>query len=125
MSSSPQRPLSPHLQVYRLPLTGLISITHRITGVLLSVCLFGLLAILLAMVCGERGYCLLQYYLNHWLIQPLFWGVIFSLYFHLCHGVRHLLWDAGRGFAKTDLQRLALFELAASAVLTAATWTVF
>jgi succinate dehydrogenase / fumarate reductase cytochrome b subunit len=120
-----QRPLSPHLQVYRLPLTGLISITHRITGVLLSLGLLLFLVLLLAIAGGESAYQTLQTALNHGLINLLLWGFIASLFFHLCHGIRHLLWDRGLTLAKADLQRFALYELAAAVLLTVLTFVVF
>lgn len=124
MSSSP-RPLSPHLQVYRLPLTGLISITHRMTGVFLSLCLVLLLALLVVLALGESSYIAMQQLMDFWLFKLVYWGIIFSLYFHLCHGLRHLLWDAGKGFVKADLQRLAFIELAATGLLTAVTLLFF
>ena len=111
------RPLSPHLQVYRLPLTGLISITHRITGVLLSLGLFLFLAVVVSIAAGESSYNALQSFLGSWLGLVLYWGFIYALFFHLVHGFRHLLWDVGETFDRNTLNRYALFELIASALL--------
>lgn len=122
--SSPPRPLSPHLQVYRLPLTGLISITHRITGVLLSLCLLLLLALLMVLARGEEAYLAMQQFMQWWLCRLVYWGVVFSLFFHLVHGVRHLIWDIGKGFAKANLTVLALLELGCAAALTVMTLLV-
>lgn len=119
---SANRPLSPHLQVYRLPLTGLISITHRITGVLLS---FGLLLfayMLFAMAGGEGTYQAMQTFMSFWLAQWVYWGFIYALFFHLCHGIRHLFWDVGKTFERATLTGYALLELACSAILTLLTF---
>jgi succinate dehydrogenase / fumarate reductase cytochrome b subunit len=112
------RPLSPHLQVYKLPLTGLISITHRLTGVVLSASLVFFVYALYAIAEGTEVYYTLQNLLN----TP--WGKIarglftYALAFHFCHGIRHLLWDLGKSFAKEDLLKNAMFELVASIGLT-------
>ncbi|WP_374088906.1 succinate dehydrogenase, cytochrome b556 subunit [Methylomicrobium lacus] len=118
MSAQPQRPLSPHLQVYKLPLTGILSITHRMTGVLLSFGLLYVVYLLSALASGPEGYAALQAFASTWWMRCLSWGFIYALFFHLCHGVRHLIWDAGRGFELETLNRHAWIELAASLVLT-------
>lgn len=120
--SRSSRPLSPHLQVYRLPLTGLISITHRMTGVFLSLALLLVLALLLTIASGESAYATMQQWLSFWFCRLVYWGIVFSLYFHMCHGIRHLLWDVGNGFNKNALQRLALIELAFTVLLTGGSW---
>ena len=112
-----RRPLSPHLQVYRLPLTGLISITHRMTGVMLSMGLVLFLAVLFVMACGETTYVGMQDLMRFWLFKLVYWGFIYALFFHLCHGIRHLIWDVGKTFDRATLDRFALYELAVSAVL--------
>lgn len=119
------RPTSPHLQVYKLPLTGLISITHRITGVLLSA---GLLLTIIFFFClahGETAYNNLQTIANYWFVKMIFWGFIFALFFHTCHGVRHLIWDVGAGFAPEQLAKLAKLELWLAIGLTITTIIVF
>jgi len=118
MPTHSNRPISPHLQAYRLPLTGIISITHRMTGVFLSVGLVAVIYILLEIAGGEADYTSMQQLLNVWLIKLAYWGFIYALFFHLCHGVRHLIWDTGRSFEPETLERYALIELAASVVLT-------
>ena len=113
-----RRPLAPHLQIYRLPLTGLISISHRITGVCLSLGLVGVLYLLISIAAGEAAYQAMQALMGFWLAKLACWGFVLALLFHLCHGIRHLFWDAGRGFDRSTLQRLAIYELVATAVLT-------
>jgi len=118
------RPLSPHLQVYRLPLTGLISISHRMTGVLLSFGLLSLVWILISVAIGEQAYQLLQQQLLTLVGKLLYAAMIYALLFHLCHGVRHLCWDIGHGFERSRLLGLAVLELLVSVILTAL-WLYF
>lgn len=117
---SVKRPLSPHLQVYRLPLTGLISISHRITGLALALGLPFCLYALYALAAGEADFLSLQQTLALWPARILFWGFVYALFFHLCHGTRHLIWDVGKSFDKAALTKFAVFELAASASMTLA-----
>ena len=112
------RPISPHLQIYRLPLTGLISISHRLTGVLLSIGLLGLVFIVWQITLGEEHFTHLQAILNTTSSRILLVGFVYALLFHLCHGVRHLIWDAGRTFSREKLNYYALVELIISASLT-------
>lgn len=114
------RPTSPHLQVYKLPLTGIISISHRITGVLLSVGLVVVVLMIIAVANGDSAYLVMQGVMSHWLMKLLYIGFVFSLFFHLCHGIRHLVWDAGHGFEKAQLKNYALIELAFAVLLTLA-----
>ena len=119
------RPVSPHLQVYRLPLTGIISITHRMTGVLLSVGLILFVYIISAVAGGSATYTDMQAYTGYWLVKLIYWGFIYALFFHLCHGVRHLCWDAGKSFERETLNLYALIELSVSSVLTLSTLILF
>jgi succinate dehydrogenase / fumarate reductase cytochrome b subunit len=116
--NSANRPLSPHLQIYKLPLTGLISITHRLTGVVLAVSLSVFVYSFYAIAVGNELYLPLQAALNHPLGQTGIWLWIYMLFFHLCHGVRHLIWDSGISFEKSQMNRYAAIELAASIILT-------
>ena len=112
------RPISPHLQVYKLPLTGIISITHRLTGVLLSAGLIFVVYILNAVAGGSNTYTAMQAFTSLWLMKLIYGGFIYALFFHLCHGVRHLIWDTGKSFDRDTLNRYAIIELGASLVLT-------
>lgn len=118
MTTPSNRPTSPHLQAYQLPLTGIISISHRITGVLLSAGLIIIVYMITAVAGGDASYTAMQNIMGSWLITPLYWGFIYALFFHLCHGVRHLIWDAGRSFDRETLHKYALIELLASVTLT-------
>jgi succinate dehydrogenase / fumarate reductase cytochrome b subunit len=123
-SMSNNRPLSPHLQIYRLPITGIISITHRMTGVCLTVGLIGLVLMLVQIKNGMLSYLELQTLLHALPIQLILSGFIYALMFHLCHGVRHLFWDLGKSFSRETFMRYALIELFASTLLTVLTLMV-
>jgi succinate dehydrogenase / fumarate reductase cytochrome b subunit len=89
------RPLSPHLQVYRPQLTSILSISHRISGVLLSFGLFVVVAWLLALAAGPDQFMAVNATLSSlpmMLIMVVWTG---ALFYHLLNGIRHLLWDAG------------------------------
>lgn len=118
------RPLSPHLQIYKLPITGLISITHRITGVLLVIGLIGVLWLISQVKTGMLDYLTMQTWLQMPFVRVIFAGFIYALIFHLCHGIRHLLWDFGHSFSRENLTRYAQIELGASLILTAITLAV-
>jgi succinate dehydrogenase / fumarate reductase cytochrome b subunit len=118
MATNTDRPTSPHLQVYKLPLTGIISITHRMTGVMLSAGLIFFVYIVYAVAGGSNTYTAMQALMSLWLVKLIYWGFIYALFFHLCHGVRHLIWDAGKSFDRDTLNRYALIELGCSLVLT-------
>lgn len=114
------RPLSPHLQVYKLPLTGIFSIMHRITGVLLAFGLIFFVYIVSVIAAGAEDYAAMQSLLSQAIWQLIYWAFIYALFFHLCHGVRHLIWDMGNGFEKETMNRYAIYELLASLILTLA-----
>lgn len=116
------RPLSPNLQIYRPQLTSVLSITHRLTGVLLSVGAVLLVLWIMAAAAGSQSYAALNDLLGSapGLALLLVWT--FSLFFHLCNGVRHLLWDAGHGFELRTIYASGWSVLAASALLTLAAW---
>lgn len=118
------RPLSPHLQVYRLPLTALVSITHRATGVFLSAGLVLLALFLMAVAQGPEAYASAQWWLQSLLGRLFLWGWIFALLFHMVHGVRHLVWDTGHTYDRAVLDRYARYEIIASIGLTACAFAV-
>lgn len=121
---STNRPLSPHLQVYRLPLTGIISITHRATGAFLTFGTLLLVCWLMAAASGAESFAVIQGFISSMPGLVILLGWTFALFFHLCHGVRHLLWDAGATFEKESMDKYALIEIVVTTVLTASVWLV-
>lgn len=118
MAEKNNRPLSPHLQIYTLPLTGLLSITHRLTGVMLSAGLIFLVYLLSALANGPESYSAMQGIMSMSILRVLYWLFIYALFFHLSHGIRHLIWDSGLSFELATMKRYAIMEIIASFVLT-------
>lgn len=117
-----QRPLSPHLQVYRLPITAWMSIAHRSTGIVLAVGALFLALVPLSIASGAESFGTLRSFLESAAGRFLLWTWILSFLLHLCHGVRHLLWDVGWGYTRENLGRYAALELAAILLLTGSVW---
>ncbi len=119
-----QRPLSPHLQVYRPQLTSVLSILHRITGMAL---VFGLVLLawwLIAAAAGPEAFGVAQAFLGSWFGLLVLFGLSCALFYHLCNGVRHLIWDSGHLFEIEDVHRSGWIMLVAAAVLTIVAWAV-
>lgn len=116
------RPLSPHLQIYRLPLLALMSITHRITGVGLVLGLFLLAWWLGSAASGADAFAAAQGLLGSPIGYILLFGWSVALFFHLGHGIRHLLWEAGWGFEIPQAYGSAKVAIAATVALTVVTW---
>ena len=113
-----KRPLSPHLQIYKPQLTSVLSITHRFTGVVLS--LFSILIpfSLVFISFGSDYYQLFLQILDHIIIKIILIGTVFSLAFHLSNGVRHLFWDMGLGLSIKDSYMSGYLVILLSLVLT-------
>ncbi|HEY3644749.1 MAG TPA: succinate dehydrogenase, cytochrome b556 subunit [Gammaproteobacteria bacterium] len=92
------RPLSPHLGIYRWQITMTMSILHRATGVALAVGSILLVWWLVAAGIGPDAFETVHRAMSSVIGQILLIGWTFSLYYHLCNGIRHLCWDAGWGF---------------------------
>lgn len=121
MDFRPSRPLSPHLQIYRLPPAAWLSISHRITGVILSLGLVALVAVLLAAPSPSR-YAAIHEFLAGWAGRGVLLLWMLALFVHFCHGVRHLIWDVGFGFQRSTLARHSWWELGAAVALTLLSW---
>jgi succinate dehydrogenase / fumarate reductase cytochrome b subunit len=119
-----ERPLSPHLQVYRWQITMAMSILHRATGVALAVGIFGLAWWLLALAQGGETFA----HAAKLVASPV--GLLFlfafslSLVYHLLNGLRHLLWDVGWGFDIPDVYRSGWTVAVLTVVFTLAIWFV-
>jgi succinate dehydrogenase / fumarate reductase cytochrome b subunit len=118
------RPLSPHLQVYRLQLTSVLSITHRATGLVLSAGLLVFVAWLLAVAAGPAAFESANALLASIPGRLLLAGISFSFFYHLCNGIRHLVWDAGHWLEIPAVYASGWSVVAASIVLTVLAWAV-
>jgi succinate dehydrogenase / fumarate reductase cytochrome b subunit len=121
---SASRPLSPHLQIYRLQITSVLSISHRLTGLALSVGTLLLVWWLVALARGPDAFARAQSFVGSWLGRVLLLGWTFSLFFHLANGIRHLCWDAGYGFEIKTATVSGWVVVAASVALTVIAWVV-
>lgn len=122
MTTSTNRPLSPHLQIYNLPMTARMSITHRMTGVILQGGMVFLAGFLVAAAMGEEHYNLVMQWAAHPIGQIVLFGWAAAFYYHLCNGIRHLVWDTGRLFNVAQANLAGWIILLATAALTAGTW---
>lgn len=103
-----QRPLSPHLEIYRWYFAMALSTLHRITGVALTFGLALLTIWLFSVAMGPEAYGWVQWFVDSWIGVLVLFGFTFALFFHFANGVRHLVWDAGYGF-DLDNARLSGF----------------
>jgi succinate dehydrogenase / fumarate reductase cytochrome b subunit len=120
--SKSDRPLSPHLSIYRWPITMTLSILHRATGVAMSIGFVVLVAWLFDAAAGEEAYAVFVGAMGSPIGVLMLIGWSFAFFFHLSNGVRHLFWDTGRGFEKQQANASAWLVLVASTVLTAGFW---
>ena len=119
---SAERPLSPHLQIYRWQLTSVMSILHRFTGIALAAGTLLLAWWLVALASGEGAFNAAQGFVGSWLGKLLLLGWSFAVFFHLANGIRHLFWDAGYGFEIKTTYASGWTVVAASALLTVLAW---
>jgi len=122
-TSTPRgRPLSPHLQVYNLPITARLSVLHRGTGMILVFGTILLVAWLGIIASGSQNYLFINGILASWMGKIVLIGFSFSLIYHLCNGVRHLFWDIGKGFENSCVNRTAYLTITIAVALTAGIW---
>ncbi len=116
------RPLSPHISIYRWPITMTMSILHRATGVAMSLGFVVLAGWLFDAAMGAETYVAMLTYLDTMVGRLLLIGWSFAFFFHLCNGIRHFVWDSGRGFEKTTANASAWIVLLLAIVSTALFW---
>ncbi len=117
-----QRPLSPHLQIYRKQVQMMSSITHRATGVALAVGSLLVVFGLLALAAGESHFDNFKSLIGSPIGLVLMFGWSWSLFYHLCNGIRHLIQDAGIGYEIPQFVRSSWLSVAGSIVLTVLVW---
>ncbi|MEM7122271.1 MAG: succinate dehydrogenase, cytochrome b556 subunit [Pseudomonadota bacterium] len=122
MADTPERPLSPHMQIYRPQISSVLSISHRMTGLVLSLgALFFVIWLVLA-ASGEAYFEFAQAIAGSWLGYAFL--ILFSLclFYHLLNGIRHLFWDMGHGFDLTTMARTGWAVVIGCVVLTTIAW---
>lgn len=117
-----ERPLSPHLQVYRWRVTMLNSIIHRVSGVALGTGTVLLAGWLLAVASGPEAFSLVKELFGHWFGRLVLFGFSWGLIYHLLSGIRYLFWTAGLGFEVDVAEKWGWAILAASVFFTLLAW---
>jgi succinate dehydrogenase / fumarate reductase cytochrome b subunit len=118
------RPLSPHLQIYKPMLTMMMSIVHRLTGGALYVGLLLLVWWLTAAAAGPHAYANLQWFMETVFGRLILFGYTWALIHHMLGGIRHLIWDAGYGFGPAEREWLTMATLIGSIGFTIILWFV-
>ena len=124
MGARRARPISPHLQIYRPMLTMMMSIVHRITGFGLY---FGMLLLawwLIAAASGPNAYAKIEWFMGTFIGRLILFGYTWALIHHMLGGIRHLIWDTGRGLGPVEREWLAAVNLIGSIALTLVLWIV-
>jgi succinate dehydrogenase / fumarate reductase cytochrome b subunit len=120
--SAQKRPLSPHLQVYNPQITSVLSIMHRITGIVLALGSLGLLWVIVGISSGGEAYASVQACLGSLTGRLAVFALSLCLMYHLFNGVRHLFWDIGKGFDMASVNRSGYLVLALTILSTAGLW---
>ena len=122
--TSANRPLSPHLQVYRPQITSMLSILHRLTGLALGLGTLLLAWWLIAAAAGPGAFADVQGFIGSWLGRIILRGFSVALFFHLLNGIRHLFWDMGKGFEIPTVQASGWIVVVLSSGLTLLAWII-
>ncbi|HSD70920.1 MAG TPA: succinate dehydrogenase, cytochrome b556 subunit [Woeseiaceae bacterium] len=120
-----RRPLSPHLSIYRWPLTMTVSILHRLSGVALCAGFVGLALWLIAAGSDTQSYSRVAALIDSLAGRAMLAAWSFAFFFHLANGVRHLFWDAGYGFEKSQANASAWIVIVLTVALTLGYWLTF
>ena len=121
---SRQRPLSPHLQIYKPQITSMLSILHRATCIALSIGSVILVLWIVALTLGENTYLIYSNLINNWFGKLIIFGFTFALFYHLSNGIRHLFWDAGYGYDLKPAYISGVAVIISSLSLTSITWLI-
>lgn len=113
------RPVSPHLGVYRFGYTMTLSFMHRMTGIAASVGFLAFVWWLMALASGPDAYATAMRLLMSPVAKLLLVGFTFSFVYHFCNGIRHLVWDTGRGMERAQARRSGALVVVAAVLLTA------
>lgn len=121
---SSSRPLSPHIQIYRWTLTMMLSILHRATGIALYAGSALLAWWLMATASGPEAYALVRDISASWIGRLVLFGYSWALFHHMFGGVRHFIWDTGRGFDLKHVELIARSTAIAPLLLTGLAWVL-
>jgi succinate dehydrogenase / fumarate reductase cytochrome b subunit len=122
--ASTNRPLSPHLSIYRPTLTMMMSIVHRATGMALYAGTILLVWWLIAASVGANAYANVQWFMGTILGRLILFGYTWALVHHMFGGIRHFIWDLGYGFGPNEREWLVRLNLGGSIVVTIVLWVI-
>ena len=117
-----KNPLSPHIQIYRWHISSLLSITHRISGVINLLALISIFSWIIILSIGESNYEIFLLIINSFFGKFILIGFTWSMTFHLLSGVRHLIWDLGYGFEIKTANISGIIVIISSLFLTIIFW---
>ncbi len=120
-----ERPLSPHLTIYKPQITSVLSITHRATGVSLLLGLFLSVAWLGSLACDEETFNFVNGFVTSIVGKIIITCFIWAIYYHMWNGIRHLFWDIGKGYEISTVTKSGIFVVIASIALTIITLFTF
>jgi len=116
-----ERPLSPHLSIYKPQITSVLSIFNRIFGCFMAISTPVLVYWLTTIASGPEAYASLQACFSHWFAKLFLLAWAFAFFYHMSNGVRHLFWDAGQGYDMDTLNKSGYAVIISAITLTLAT----
>ena len=119
-----QRPLSPHIQIYRWTLTMFLSILHRATGVALYAGTLLLVWWLMAAATGPEAFALFQGVAGSWIGRLVLFGYTWALFHHMFGGIKHFIWDTGAGFELSAVEWISRGATVIPILLTLISWVL-
>src|SRR4051794_39114843 len=119
-----ERPLSPHLLIYKPMPTMVMSIVHRVTGAALYLGTMLMVWWLIAAASGPNAYARMGSFMNSWFGRLILFGYTWALLHHMLGGIRHFIWDAGYGFSQSEREWLSLATVVGSIGLTVLLWVI-
>lgn len=119
-----EKPLSPHIQIYRWEVTMLVSILHRATGIAMVAGGALVVWMLLALASGPQAYECFQKFIGSPLGSLMLLGWTVAIFLHMGNGIRHFFMDVGKGYGKVAARRSALAALAFAVIMTLIVWCV-
>ncbi len=122
--SQDNRPLSPHVSIYRWPLNAIMSIMHRATGVAMSVAAILIVWYFLALATGPAYFETASAVLTSWFGDLVLFLSMAALWFHYMNGIRHLVWDTGSSFGQKRVFRTGVAALGAAGLMVIVTLIV-
>ena len=117
-----KQPLSPHLTVYRWQITNTLSILHRLSGLVLFLAAFDFAIWLGAIALGGETYEGVRHFFSTNILLIIWALVSLSFFYHLLNGIRHLVWDIGKGFEASQVKLTGLLVVFLSLIITALFW---